>query len=125
MKVGACKAIPKEQKTEDTSATVSTGTKVPQKSARKEIDDLFKRASTKKRGAAAEQDLKTTPAKVQRTKAVPKPLGSKEDLFATGTATTKLRRQDDEGLPIYSPEELNLGRGGETGDCPFDCSCCF
>ena len=35
------------------------------------------------------------------------------------------RRRDEEGLPVYSPDELNMGRGGETGDCPFDCNCCF
>lgn len=34
-------------------------------------------------------------------------------------------RYDPEGLPVYSPEELNVGAGGETDQCPFDCTCCF
>lgn len=34
-------------------------------------------------------------------------------------------RIDEEGLPIYSTEELNVGKGGSTGACPFDCGCCF
>ncbi len=34
-------------------------------------------------------------------------------------------RYDEEGLPVYSTEELNIGTGGNTDQCPFDCSCCF
>jgi hypothetical protein len=32
-------------------------------------------------------------------------------------------RRTEDGLPIYSVEEL-CGKGGETDDCPFDCDCC-
>ncbi len=34
-------------------------------------------------------------------------------------------RFDEEGLPIYSTEELNVGKGGSTAACPFECECCF
>ena len=34
-------------------------------------------------------------------------------------------RVDEEGLPVYSTEELNVGQGGNTAACPFDCECCF
>jgi Eukaryotic protein of unknown function (DUF1764) len=34
-------------------------------------------------------------------------------------------RGDEEGLPVYSTEELNVGQGGNTAACPFDCECCF
>ena len=34
-------------------------------------------------------------------------------------------RYDAEGLPVYTPEELNVGAGGETDQCPFDCNCCY
>ena len=34
-------------------------------------------------------------------------------------------RRDEEGLPIFSTEELNIGKGGNTGACPFECDCCF
>ena len=30
-----------------------------------------------------------------------------------------------DGLPVYTEEELNIGKGGNTADCPFDCECCF
>jgi hypothetical protein len=29
------------------------------------------------------------------------------------------------GIKIYSEEELNIGKGGNTKLCPIDCSCCF
>jgi hypothetical protein len=37
----------------------------------------------------------------------------------------KPTRFTEEGFKIYSTEELNIGKGGETEDCPFDCNCCF
>lgn len=49
--------------------------------------------------------------------------GSKDDLFASGP--TKKRRCDAEGLPIFSVDELEIGKGKDTADCPFDCDCCF
>lgn len=30
-----------------------------------------------------------------------------------------------DGLRLYKEDELNIGKGGETEDCPFDCNCCF
>ena len=35
------------------------------------------------------------------------------------------RRTMDDGLPIYKEDELNIGLGKDTADCPFDCDCCF
>jgi hypothetical protein len=49
--------------------------------------------------------------------------GSKDDIFGEGPA--KARRVDEEGLPVYSTEELNVGQGGNSAACPFDCECCF
>eukprot|EP00347_Sterkiella_histriomuscorum_P013624 403364007 len=31
----------------------------------------------------------------------------------------------EDGLKIYSMEDLNIGKGGDSADCPFDCNCCF
>ena len=41
------------------------------------------------------------------------------------TIVTPRCRYDAEGLPVYTPEELNVGAGGETDKCPFDCDCCY
>lgn len=31
----------------------------------------------------------------------------------------------EDGYKVYTSEELGLGKGGNTDDCPFDCDCCF
>eukprot|EP00919_Chromeraceae_sp_WS-2016_P063487 GHVR01150123.1.p1 GENE.GHVR01150123.1~~GHVR01150123.1.p1 ORF type:complete len:150 (+),score=45.65 GHVR01150123.1:34-450(+) len=38
---------------------------------------------------------------------------------------TSERKQTDDKLPVYSMEELNIGKGGDTSSCPFDCWCCY
>ncbi|EHY66030.1 hypothetical protein NEAUS04_2245 [Nematocida ausubeli] len=30
-----------------------------------------------------------------------------------------------DGYKIYTQEELKIGRGGNTPNCPIDCDCCF
>ncbi|GAA6050664.1 hypothetical protein JCM3770_000880 [Rhodotorula araucariae] len=35
------------------------------------------------------------------------------------------RKKTEDGLPIYSFDELRIGMGGDTPECPFDCTCCF
>ena len=30
-----------------------------------------------------------------------------------------------DGLAVFTEAELNIGQGGNTEDCPFDCNCCF
>lgn len=49
-------------------------------------------------------------------------LGEKVSLWVDNNAE---RRTTDDGLLIYTAEELNVGKGGDTEDCPFDCWCCF
>lgn len=31
----------------------------------------------------------------------------------------------EDGWKIYSLDELGVGKGGDTKDCPFDCNCCY
>ncbi|BGP49573.1 hypothetical protein JCM10450v2_005468 [Rhodotorula kratochvilovae] len=35
------------------------------------------------------------------------------------------RKKTEDGLPIYSFDELRIGFGGDTPECPFECTCCF
>lgn len=37
----------------------------------------------------------------------------------------KVWKTTDEGFKIYTMDELQLGKGGDTELCPFDCDCCF
>ena len=122
MTAGVCKAPVKKQTVATESKISGTGNAPLQRTTKKEIDELFRGASKNRKRASAEQvhptqsaphrclvlpasqleetiqttvgmqDFKTTPAKVPRLEAVPKPSGSKEDLFGTGTGPSKLRR---------------------------------
>ena len=31
----------------------------------------------------------------------------------------------DDGYNLFTVEEMNIGKGGDTSECPFDCQCCF
>ena len=52
--------------------------------------------------------------------------GSSNDPFSL-QQKVKDKSQDftEEGWRIYTPDELNIGKGGDTELCPFDCDCCF
>lgn len=55
-----------------------------------------------------------------------RPSGTSDDPFAIA-GKNRIGSTDftEEGWKIYTPEELNIGKGGETELCPFDCDCCF
>ncbi|KAG2178900.1 hypothetical protein INT43_001747, partial [Umbelopsis isabellina] len=36
----------------------------------------------------------------------------------------KSKRMTDDGYPLYDVKDLNIGLGGDTPECPFDCTCC-
>jgi hypothetical protein len=37
----------------------------------------------------------------------------------------KGRKMTEDGFKVYTEEELGIGKGGDTEDCPFDCKCCY
>ncbi|CAL8470713.1 g10255 [Coccomyxa elongata] len=86
------------------------------KSKHGDLDELFGKLKKAPKAPAAEVPGKK-PAK--RKKAV----GNKDDIFGTGSG--KARRKTADGLTLYTEDELNTGKGGDTPLCPFDCKCCF
>ena len=42
-----------------------------------------------------------------------------------GNNQNKRAKHTDDGLKIYNEDDLNIGKGGNTPECPFDCNCCF
>ena len=32
---------------------------------------------------------------------------------------------EESGLKVYRVDQLNIGKGGNTPLCPFDCDCCY
>jgi hypothetical protein len=79
-----------------------------------EIDDLFSTRTTK----PTKPTKSTKPDKT----AQPRP---KDEIGDTRGKKKKARPLTDDGLPIFTAEEMGLNKGGDTADCPFDCSCCF
>ncbi|KNC98606.1 uncharacterized protein SPPG_06287 [Spizellomyces punctatus DAOM BR117] len=37
----------------------------------------------------------------------------------------KAKRRTEDGYSLFTTEELNIGKGGDTPQCPFECWCCF
>ncbi|KAJ1926565.1 hypothetical protein IWQ60_003681 [Tieghemiomyces parasiticus] len=100
-----------------------------------EIDDIFackpKRTAIDDGGAAnsgdksgrkrsADADSPAEPAKRQQA-AVPPP----DDDGFFDTRGRRSKRQTEDGLPLFSLDDLKIGQGQDTPDCPFDCECCY
>mmetsp|Transcript_12421 Transcript_12421/g.10346 ORF Transcript_12421/g.10346 Transcript_12421/m.10346 type:complete len:134 (-) Transcript_12421:35-436(-) len=95
-------------------------------SSAESIEDIFgalKKAPAKLDHASdAEKD---TSKKVAVGSSSIRPKGSADDPLGLGNQSEGSRKRTEEGYKIYSEEELRIGQGGNTPDCPFDCWCCF
>lgn len=118
-------------------------TKKSKKTGAAEIDDIFATARAKKRAVQEEKEheQKQEEKRCQRMQKV-KAKASKHvaESSATEAAASSLdssldphaaakgaRRRDEDGLSIYTMEELGITtnpRAGTTPLCPFDCDCC-
>ncbi len=100
------------------------------------LDDIFakaKKPSVTKRGApknvgtignpiSSKSDSTKSKASLRKGTC----MGSSSDPFAlAGRNEKKSCDVTEEGWKIYTPAELNIGKGADTTECPFDCSCCF
>eukprot|EP01100_Stratorugosa_tubuloviscum_P010025 TRINITY_DN424_c3_g1_i2.p1 TRINITY_DN424_c3_g1~~TRINITY_DN424_c3_g1_i2.p1 ORF type:complete len:156 (+),score=49.44 TRINITY_DN424_c3_g1_i2:71-538(+) len=78
-----------------------------------EIDDLF-------------SNFKKKPIEqIQPKLAIESEEDISKDIFFDSRGTYSQKRKIIGGLKIYTVDELNLGKGGNTPLCPFDCDCCF
>jgi hypothetical protein len=112
--------------------------------SRKDLEDIFAKAkksvdnATTKAGKASLKSKGITKAKPRHmdpqsnaalTNATPKPsrkTGSSADPFGLASSTVENKlNYTEEGWNVYTPDELNIGRGKDTPECPFDCECCF
>ncbi|EGZ13838.1 hypothetical protein PHYSODRAFT_514237 [Phytophthora sojae] len=101
-----------------------------------EIDDLFASLKTEKqkKSIAEEQQKLAEEEEERREKKEKERLHEQiKKLEAQNTNSTAVGlnpdprpvRYDEDGLPIYTEASLQIGNGGNTKDCPFDCWCCF
>jgi len=65
----------------------------------------------------------TLPAALMKHKRRPHLTDPEEPVFRDSRGSA--RPTTDDGLPIYSVDELRIGQGLDTPECPFDCRCCF
>lgn len=97
------------------------------------MDKIFAKAfetksNSKKASAEEDEKLKTTKAEKKsegRNKAIKKPNKPNKPKATASKVELSARRKTDDGYTIYKEDELNLGIGGDTGECPFDCKCCY
>jgi hypothetical protein len=105
---------------------------------RADLDNIFAKAKKTSSGksitksvagpgpVSARTGKKVVSGKLGLKSSNPKNSGSSSDPFAlTERENKKSLDLTEEGWKIYTPEELSIGKGGETADCPFDCNCCF
>lgn len=91
--------------------------------------DQFKRSKKKMKLDIQAQEAREE-IKAQAEKQKRKDLAELEKKFEKAKPSSHLpsdtpSRYDPDGLAIYSTDQLQLGKGGDTKDCPFDCWCCF
>lgn len=90
-----------------------------------EIDDLFKDFSKKSKEESTKVTVPKSNKSTKSTREVKEQPPPQKDNFFDSRGLNSSGRKYFEGLPVYSLEELNIGKGGGTPDCPFDCTCCF
>jgi hypothetical protein len=93
------------------------------------MDKIFEQAFKTKSTEQKEKLAKASapPEKSNKKSEVRKTKISKEAKKATtkGQKDSSGRQKTGDGYNLYKEDELDLGKGGDTPECPFDCACCF
>ncbi|TMW69846.1 hypothetical protein Poli38472_002002 [Pythium oligandrum] len=102
-----------------------------------DIDDLFQSLKGKKQAQIEAEEKQKQEEEMARKREKKERLRMEEQikkLEAQNTNSTAVQgknpearpvRYDEDGLPIYTEESLQINKGGDTAECPFDCWCCF
>ncbi|CAO3688219.1 unnamed protein product [Umbelopsis vinacea] len=86
-----------------------------------EVDDSNAESSSKAVQEVVFAELAAVKASKKRTV---QPKIADDDGFSDSRGK-KAKRTTEDGYPLYDVKELNIGLGGDTDECPFDCTCCF
>ncbi|RKP00875.1 hypothetical protein CXG81DRAFT_26414 [Caulochytrium protostelioides] len=108
------------RKTDKTSITAKTGGPImlPKKAVEEVTFAVSSTGVVQKPGAQA-----TSGGAAAAGETAPVLTAADLDLF--DSRGDKSRKRTDDGLRIFSLDELGVGGGKDTPDCPFDCQCCF
>ena len=92
-----------------------------------DIDEIFGQLKTKKEAAAnALREKEEDQALLKLLQRHSDKSENNSVALRTQANRDPKRRYTEDGLPIYTTEELGLSeKGGDTDLCPFDCQCCF
>ena len=101
---------PAAKSTQKSAIAKPTDKKTAKVNIKGDLDALFKTKS---------KAIKKVKKEEPKNKTAPKKLADAAD------EKSKPIRYTEDGLRIYTEEELKIGQGGDTADCPFDCNCCF
>lgn len=99
------------------------------KSSSAEIDELFDAAERRKTAtitatATSTATFSPDPSASSHPPSKARPNHTDDGFSDTRGAHNKARPLTADGLPIFTAEEMKIGQGGDTPDCPFDCACC-
>ncbi|CAM0141031.1 unnamed protein product [Umbelopsis sp. WA50703] len=90
-----------------------------------ESSDENDQAETASSSKAAEEVVFAELAAVKASKKRAAPPKIADDDGFSDSRGKKSKRMTDDGYPLYDVKDLNIGLGGDTPDCPFDCTCCY
>ncbi|KAJ3697760.1 hypothetical protein LUZ61_001465 [Rhynchospora tenuis] len=99
-----------------------------------EIDEIFQATKSKKRKEKPSQETEQKESEKKAKRDGESKKGKKKGkksgsgrVLDEGSEAKANRRRTNDGLAIYSAEELGFGNpdAGGTALCPFDCDCCF
>ena len=82
------------------------------------MDTLFKKGKASK---GVKKDVPKEEVKEEKVIKIAAPKKVKKPVKPVKVEKDKIRSRTEEGYLVYTEAELNMGKGGETEDCPFDC----
>ncbi|KAJ6745695.1 GROWTH FACTOR 2 [Salix koriyanagi] len=115
------------QKQENEDAEQAKTSSTPMK-AGNEIDEIFSAKKRKKPEQKKVDKANVNGEEKPKLTTKKKKKKSKEDDEGRSTdPPSRSRKKTEDGLTIYTEEELGFSKssGGGTALCPFDCDCCF
>jgi len=87
------------------------------------MDDLFKEAAHKVKQANEKKRVDEAVAEKKHSIEKAEKKRIRDEFKCNSVKPTRF--DADLGMPIYSEDDLRIGQGGNSKDCPFDCNCCF
>ena len=88
---------------------------------KKDVNDEKREKEAKKKAKKEERMKKLEFEAINEMKAVNGGIHGREACLCIDP----IRIDKETGLKVYREDQLNLGKGGNTPLCPFDCDCCF